>query len=121
MKLTLYGRPITKKNSSQILKHGNRRFIAPSKQYLQYEKDCLMQITGKHKKKLNRNYNLACIYYMPTKHKVDLVNLLSATCDILVKAEVIEDDNSNILVSHDGCRVLYDKANPRVEVEITEV
>ncbi|RVU54856.1 RusA family crossover junction endodeoxyribonuclease [Anaerosphaera multitolerans] len=121
MKLILYGKPITKKNSSQIFKRGNRAFIAPSKQYMQYEKDCLAQITGKYKKNLNGKYNLACIYYMPAKHKVDLVNLLSATCDILVKAEVIEDDNCNILVSHDNCRVLYDKENPRVEIELISV
>lgn len=57
---------------------------------------------------------------MPTRHRVDLVNLLEATSDILVKASVIEDDNVNIVKSHDGTRVLYDKETPRVEVEITE-
>jgi hypothetical protein len=58
---------------------------------------------------------------MPTKHRVDLVNLLEATCDILVKANVLEDDNSNIIISHDGSRVLYDKDNPRVEIEIQAI
>ena len=58
---------------------------------------------------------------MPTRHKVDLTNLLNATCDILVEAGTIEDDNSRIIVSHDGSRVLYDKENPRVEIEIKEV
>ena len=58
---------------------------------------------------------------MPTKHRVDLVNLLEATCDILVKVNVLEDDNSNIIISHDGSRVLYDKDNPRVEIEIQEI
>jgi hypothetical protein len=38
-----------------------------------------------------------------------------------VKYGVIEDDNSNVVVSVDGSRVLYDKENPRTEVEITEV
>lgn len=33
----------------------------------------------------------------------------------------MEDDNSRIIVHRDGSRVLYDKARPRVEVEITEV
>lgn len=55
---------------------------------------------------------------MPTKHRVDLVNLLEATCDVLVKADVLEDDNSKIVASHDGSRVLYDKANPRAEIYI---
>lgn len=52
---------------------------------------------------------------------MDLVNLLEATCDILVHYRVLEDDNSKIVVSHDGSRVLYDKENPRVEIWITEV
>lgn len=64
---------------------------------------------------------MKCVYYMPTRHKVDLCNLLAATCDILVKANVIEDDNSKIIVSHDGSRVLYDKENPRVEIEIKPI
>jgi Holliday junction resolvase RusA-like endonuclease len=51
---------------------------------------------------------------------VDLVNLVEATCDILVDAGVLVDDNSGIVTSHDGSRVLYDKTDPRVEIEITE-
>jgi Holliday junction resolvase RusA-like endonuclease len=56
---------------------------------------------------------------MPTKASSDLCNHLASTCDILVKAGVLADDNSKIVVSHDGSRVLYDKQNPRVEIEIT--
>jgi Holliday junction resolvase RusA-like endonuclease len=55
---------------------------------------------------------------MPTRRKVDLVNLLEATHDILVKYEVLADDNSGIIYSVDGSRVMYDKENPRTEVEI---
>ena len=58
---------------------------------------------------------------MPTRHRVDLVNLLEATCDILVAGHVIADDNSKIIVSHDGSRVLYDKVNPRAEIFLEEV
>ena len=58
---------------------------------------------------------------MPTHAKTDLCNLLGATCDILVKAGVIEDDNSRIVVSHDGSRCLYSKENPRVEIFIETV
>lgn len=121
MKITLYGRPITKKNSSRIVKAGRYPKLLPSKQYVEYEKDCLKQITGLHKKRLNKRYNVKCIYYMPTRHEVDLTNLLNATNDILVAADVLEDDNSKIVAAHDGSRVLYDKENPRVEIEIKEI
>ena len=58
---------------------------------------------------------------MPTHRRVDQVNLLEATLDILVEYGVLADDNSNIVVSHDGSRVLYDKNNPRTEITITDV
>ena len=65
--------------------------------------------------------NVKCLYYMQTKRRVDLNNLLEATTDVLVKYKVLEDDNSNIVVSHDGSRVLYDKENPRTEITITKI
>lgn len=87
---------------------------------MEYEKDCLYQLPGQ-RQGINEPINLCCRYFMPTRHKVDLGNLLAATCDILVKAGVIEDDNVGIVASHDGSRVEYDKENPRVEIEIRRV
>lgn len=121
MRLTFYGRPITKKNSGRIVRAGKYPKLLPSKAYVQYEKDCLKQLTGTHRLNLEDAYNVKCTYYMPTRHKVDLTNLLNATMDILVAGEVLKDDNCKIVVGHDGSRVFYDKDNPRVEIEITEV
>ena len=120
MKITLIGRPYTKKNSPRIITKPYPRLL-PSKNFVQYEKDCIRQITGKYKQKIDYPINLKCVYYMPTRHRVDLVNLLEATCDILVTAGVLEDDNAKIVKSHDGSRVLYDKERPRVEIEIEEL
>ena len=39
---------------------------------------------------------------------------------MLVKAEVITDDCRDIVASHDGSLVYWDKENPRIEVEITK-
>ena len=52
---------------------------------------------------------------------MDLVNLQEATLDVLVKYGVILDDNSNIVASMDGSRVLYDKNNPRTEIDIEPI
>ena len=42
MKLTLYGDPRTKKNSARILKaHANRRIVAPSEAFMQYQSACV--------------------------------------------------------------------------------
>ena len=121
MKLTILGNPITKKNHQQIVKIGTRHSLIQSKQYRQYENDCLWQIPGSAKILISEPVNVKCIYYMQTRHRVDLVNLLEATNDILVKAGVLDDDNSKIVVSHDGSRVMWDKNNPRVEIEIKRI
>lgn len=89
----------------------------PSELYRQYEIDCGWYIKCKNLN-LDMPLTVKCLYYMPTKRKIDLVNLLEATDDILVKYGVIKDDNSEIIVSHDGSRVLYDKDNSRTEIYI---
>lgn len=105
----------------RAFKSRGKSVVLPSKAYERYEDDCLKQITGKHRKNIDYKINLKVLYFMPTKGRVDLVNLLSATCDILTKAHVISDDNSKIVVSHDGSRVYYDKENPRAEIYIERV
>lgn len=121
LNLTICGRPITKKNSSRIVTCGGYPRLLPSKAYVHYQKDSLRQITGRDRVKIDQPINLKVLYYMPTRHRVDLVNLLEATCDILVDAGVLADDNSKIVVSHDGSRVLYDKDNPRTEIYIENI
>lgn len=121
MKLTLYGDPRTKKNSARILKsRSGGRFVAPSKAYVDYETDCLRQIRRPHSP-ISDRVNVRCVYYMATRRKVDLANLIEATCDILVKAKVLADDNSQIVAAHDGSRVEHDKKNPRAEIWIEEM
>lgn len=121
MKIILYGDPRTKKNSARILKsHSGGRFVAPSKAYVDYETDCLRQIKRPHSP-ISARVNVRCVYYMKTARRVDLANLIEATCDILVKAKVLADDNSQIVAAHDGSRVDYDKKNPRAEIWIEEM
>ena len=112
--------PATKKNSNQIVKVRGRYMVIPSAKYKKYEKEC-----GKYLPTLDEpiNYpvNVCCTYYMPTRRRVDLVNLEEATLDILVKYKVIADDNSSVVVSMDGSRVFYDKDNARAEITITAI
>lgn len=112
--------PKTKKNSQQIIKVKGRPIIIPSKQYRDYEKEAISYIEAPEKP-IDYGVNVKCIFYMRTKRKVDLSNLISAISDILVRAGVLADDNSEIIVGYDGSRVYYDKENPRTEVEIEKI
>ena len=58
---------------------------------------------------------------MPDKRKRDIANYVEAIQDILVKYEILKDDNHNIVTSLDGTRMYIDKLNPRVEIEITKM
>ena len=115
--------PVTKKNSQQIITNPKtgRPFIIPSKQYRKYEKDCAPFLLPYSHQNIKDRVNVCCKYYMPTKRRVDLTNLLNSTLDLLVHYGIILDDNRNIVYSVDGSRVIYDKAFPRTEIEITPI
>lgn len=120
LRIWLPGEPRTKKNSQQIHRSGSRRWIAPSDAYRQYAAGCALLIPSAARLHVDHPVNVQCVYSMATKRKVDLVNLLEATLDILVAAGVLADDNSRIAASHDGSCVLYDRDNPGVEITITD-
>ena len=119
IKLILTGKPITKKNHQTMVIAGNgRRYLIQSEPYRKYEENCLWQIKAQYRgETITDQINLQALYYMPTKARPDLVNLLQATCDILQKAKVIENDKN--IVSFDGSKIIgIDKINPRVEIII---
>lgn len=119
IEFTLRGEPRTKKNSQRILRgRSGRPFIAPSPQYKAYEAACLVQIPARARQRIDSPINARYVFYMATRRRVDLTNLLESMDDILVRANVLEDDHSGVIAAHDGCRVRYDRDNPRVEVEI---
>lgn len=130
--VTIPGNPITKKNSQQIIQlpvkgqpDKKRPCIVPSAQYKRYEKACGYPLNMTRDFSVLRKIfpisepvTVTVLYYMETKRKVDLPNLLEATDDVLVKYGILSDDNSEIVVSHDGSRVYYDKDNPRALIRI---
>lgn len=121
VQLTLRGVPHTKKNSQRILRGtGGRRYVAPSETYMEYERACLYQIR-RPRRAIAEPVNVRCLYYMPDRRRVDLVNLLEATDDILVRAGVLADDRAAIVAAHDGSRVLLDRQRPRVEIVIERI
>ena len=110
--------PVSKKNSQRIIWVKNRPMIIPSAKFKQYEKEC-----GYYLKNVEPNLsecNVKCLFYMPTRRRVDLVNLQEAILDILVHYGILIDDNSTIVKSMDGSRVIYDKGNGHTIIEITE-
>ena len=123
IKYTIKLPPITKKNSQQILTNSKtgRPFIGPSKQYKKYEKEAAWFLTPRPPRPIECSLNVKCLFYLPTRRKTDLTNLLEAVDDILVRTGIIADDHYDIVTSHDGSRCYWDKENPRTEIIITRI
>ena len=122
LRLVIIGQPITKKNSQRLIYAKGRIIPLPSSQYKLYEASALKQLAAQYKTiPIDVPVNLSCVYYMGTRRKCDITNLLQATQDILVKAGVIDDDNYTIVARLDDCAVDYDKEHPRVEITIREL
>lgn len=128
MKFIISGNPVTKKNSQQIVMNPktHRPFIMPSAKYKAYAKDAIKEIRAQmhftdFDVPVSVPVNVACRYYMATKRKVDLCNLIEASLDILCDAGVLDDDNCTIVARHDWSEVRHDKDNPRAEIEITPI
>lgn len=120
IKITIPLAPVSKKNSMRIATNRatGRPILLQSKNYLEYEK-----AAGYFLKPLGIDYpvNVKANFYTKTRRRVDLTNLENAIADVLVKYNVLTDDNRNIIYSMDGSRVFYDKKNPRTEIEITRI
>ena len=110
---------VPKKNSQQIFVNSrtHKPFIRQSERYLSFEKQCGFFL---NKYKLNIDYavNLKCTFIVPDRRKRDLCNLLESIQDILVKYNVIADDNYNIIASVDGSRIKYIKGKQETIIDI---
>lgn len=120
MKFEIPLNPVTKKNHGRIVTIGKYPRLLPSKQFVEYEKKCKPYIPALTQP-IDYPIRLRCKFYMETRRKCDITNLLQAICDILVDYNVIVDDNYTIIDNFDGTRVYYDKQNPRTVVEIEKV
>ena len=120
IKFTIPVNPRSKKNSQQIIfnKKTGKRMIMQNKNYLEFEKKCetfLPEIDT-----ISFPINLQCDFYVCDARKRDIANYIEAIQDILVKYNIIEDDNYKIISSLDNCSMQIDRQNPRVEITITE-
>ena len=125
---TILGDPRTKKNSMIIAGTGQRcpvckkfkkQWVRQSPQHDAWHKEASRQLTAPPEKPISSPVNCCYVFYTETRRRVDGLNLEAAIDDLLVANDILEDDNSRIVISHDGSRVRYDPYNPRVEITIT--
>jgi Holliday junction resolvase RusA-like endonuclease len=93
-------------------------FIRQGKSHTEYHAKAWAYLRPKPAQPIDTPVTVRYRFYMATRRKVDALNLCAAADDLLVETGILKDDCSAIIKSHDGTRVLYDKENPRTEIEI---
>ena len=126
--------PVSKKNSQRLLFNSKKAggfykrigatwryagvpFIAPSVKFEQYQK-AAMRYLPRINKPIDTPVEITVHFYRGSRRRCDLTNLLEAIDDILVHGRILADDSFDIIASHDGSRIRYDKENPRTVVFI---
>ena len=95
-----------------------KQFVKQGKANDEYNFLASGHIQPRPKEPISQPVHIKYLFHMQTRRKVDALNLQAAADDLLVSTGVLKDDNCNIVKSHDGTRVFYDKENPRTEVYI---
>ncbi len=121
MTYTIKGPPRTKKNHQRIVRRKDGSpFIMQAKTADAWAKHAVWQLRAQHigQPPFRTHVNLCARVYRE-KATGDLVNYLQAINDALEAAGVVENDR--LIVGYDGCKMLKDRDNPRVELELVEV
>lgn len=113
--------PVGKKNSQQILTNPKtkRPFIAQSARYRKYAQDAVRILRSQTMpdEPIDEPVAIVARFYMPTRRRVDTVNLQEALWDILVDAKILADDNRDVIAWADAM-TFYDKEGARTEFKI---
>ena len=92
MKIIIPLAPITKKNSQRIkVNRGTgKRYVAPSINFEIYQNRCFEYLYKFRGLVDSDNYplNIKCLFYMPKRYRVDLVNLLESIDDVLLNRSI---------------------------------
>lgn len=115
---TLHGAPMSGTNSKQRLQMGNRVVMLPSRRAVEWQRDMVAQLQAKHQAPAIAGPVSLSLSFFRQKRVGDLDNFAKPVLDALQKAGVIANDN---LVSELHMYRLYDRANPRTEIVITEL
>ncbi len=141
VRLTIDGRPSTKKTSQRVVPFKGRHIIIPSKLTAGWSQDAERQlreqsrglstidVPGKRKDKrtgLVVRFVRHVLFDAPVNCRAlvyrdraigDAVNFYQAIADVLEHADVVTNDR--LIESWDGSRMFVDRHCPRVEIELT--
>jgi len=119
LKYLIAGETPAKKNSRITLKNGK---TIPSKRYQEWHSEAMIQLykQGKPAFPINQKSVLFLKFTHGDLRRRDSDNGCSSILDLLQDAEIIADDNWEI-ISEIYIRNFYDKGKPKVEIELMTI
>ncbi len=96
--IEIKGRIPSLKNSKMMVCRGNRPILLPSAKYQTWHEDQLWLLKKyKPKEPITKTELIELYFTFPDKRKSDMDNKASSIFDLLKHAEIIEDDNYDVL------------------------
>jgi len=122
MKITIEGRPASKKNSKRVFCRGNRPIVLPSKAYERFRETALEQILTNSpaggRQRFTKNVKVRLFFWQKGKLSQDIDNAITSAVEILADAGIIEDDKQVVKIEAEKMGGHIDW---RTEIEVEEV
>ena len=119
MNVIINGQTPAKKNSRRGVVRNGRIMNFPSKIYMEWEKQALVELAMGCKGCAEGPVTIAYNFFVKDDRMRDLDNMIASCNDCLVKAGLLKDDCWQLL-SIGGASAEIDKKNPRAELWIEE-
>lgn len=122
MRLVIKGAPRTKKTSNRVLRFGRFNKVVPSEAWLAFRDAAVPQLMRQLEEEgaytICTPITVNAQIYRDAR-RGDLVGYLTSIADVLEEAAVVSNDV--VIESWDGSRMLLDRENPRIEIEIRDL
>jgi hypothetical protein len=119
-RIILKGRIPSKKNSKQIVCRGRFPLVLPSRAYEVWHEEKMWELKAQRIGRIEKVSKIEIVIFAPDVRKSDLTNKAESLMDLLVDAEIIEDDNwfvcPEVNIKFGG----VDRENYRGEIKIYE-
>lgn len=118
MRMVLYGRVPSKKNSKRRIQRGSHIFMVPSQAHEDWHREQMALLGGGYsgRKPIEEVDHITLTFFAADRRAGDLSNKAESVMDLLVDAGILKDDNwfvvPKLVLNMGG----VDKAQPRVEV-----
>lgn len=119
--IIISGQTPSHKNSKQIFRSkSGRTILANNDRYLNWRGGAIIEVLNQAKKSY-KAAEIEMTFYTKDRRGRDLDNMVASVLDVLVHANVIEDDNCFMVRGIHAYFGGIDRVKPRVEIKICEL